>query len=110
MTTSTSPFRAPLEAGVRVLLPLTWSAGWTGTIDHIGLIQADLMNLDLQTAWTCAFATPAPTAAEEVARLRDAISDAAGLTKQEIARGIGVDRRSHRQQQTPGIRRLQLIC
>ena len=94
MTTSTSPFRAPLEAGVRVLLPLTWSAGWTGTIDHIGLIQADLMNLDLQTAWTCAFATPAPTAAEEVARLRDAISDAAGLTKQEIARGIGVDWRS----------------
>lgn len=95
--TSTSPFRAPAEPGsaVTVLPPLAWSAVWSGTSDHIGLLaNCTLAPIDLQTSWSLAFVSPASTAAEEVARLRDRISDSAGLTKQDIARGIGVDRRS----------------
>jgi len=97
MSTSTTPFRAATrpEDLVTLLTPLAWSAAWSGTSDHIGLLaNRDLAPIRLQTTWSSAFVTPAVTAAEEVARLRDRIGDAAGLTKQEIARAIGVDRRS----------------
>ncbi len=96
-STPTDPFRAPVEAGdvVTLLPPTVWSAAWSGTSSHVGVVASRLVVVCAgQTSWSLPFESPSPTAAEEVARLRDRIIDAAGLSKQDIARGIGVDRRS----------------
>lgn len=95
--TPTEPFRAsPDDRGVITLLPPTsCSMAWSGTSDHIGVVASCVLVAHCgPTAWSIPFESPSPTPAEEVARLRDRIIAAAGLTKQDIARGIGVDRRS----------------
>lgn len=95
-TTSTDPFRAVLqEVGVTLVTPMLWTTAWSGTSDNAGMITDRVVLVNTApTSWSVAFESSSPTAAEEVARLRDRISEAAGLNKQEIARGIGVDRRS----------------
>lgn len=96
-TTSTDPFYPPAEPRdvVNLLPPSIWSAAWSSTSDHIGIVKTWVVVMPtVATPWSVPFQSPAPTAAEQVARLRDRVIDAAGLTKQDIARGIGVDRRS----------------
>jgi len=95
-STPTDPFRAPVADGdvVTLLPPTVWSAAWSGTSDHVGMVASFVVVNSGQTSWSLPYESPSPTAAEEVARLRDRIIDAAGLSKQDIARGIGVDRRS----------------
>jgi transcriptional regulator with XRE-family HTH domain len=96
-TTPTGAFRAPVEAGevVTLLLPTVWSGAWAGTSDHVGVGAGCVLVVNsMLTSWSRPFETPSSTAAEEVARLRDRVIEAAGLSRQDIARGIGVDRRS----------------
>lgn len=94
-TTPTEPFRAPIDEGdlITLLPPMSWSVAWSGTG---GIVVANCVFITNPgpTSWSLPFESPAPTPAEEVARLRDRIIDASGLSKQDIARGIGVDRRS----------------
>lgn len=95
--TPTEPFHAPALAGdvITLLPPSIWSAVWTGTSDHVGVVGSCTVVVNaMTTPWSAPFESPAVSASEEVARLRDRIIEAAGLTKQDIARGIGVDRRS----------------
>lgn len=95
--TSTDPFRAVSEPSevMNVIPPLTWSTAWSGTSDHVGpVITCVVTSVAPPTSWSLPFESPAPTAAEEVARLRDRILEATGLSRQDIASGIGVDRRS----------------
>jgi transcriptional regulator with XRE-family HTH domain len=82
---------APIE-------PLSWS----GTSAHVSVIavsgwvsetRARVLGAD-RTTWPTPFNEPSASKAEEVERLRDVISKACGLTRQDIASGIGVDRRS----------------
>lgn len=96
-TTPTGPFRAPArdEDVVTLLPPPIWSTAWSGTSDHIGMVEGCVVVVNtMPTSWSVPFVSPVRTAAEEVTHLRDRVIDAAGLTKQDIARGIGVDRRS----------------
>lgn len=96
-TTPTGPFHAPARAGdvVTLLPPSFWSAAWSGTSDHIGMVASGAIVVNtMSTSWSVPFVSPVRTAAEEVAHLRDRVIDASGLGKQDIARGIGVDRRS----------------
>lgn len=95
--TSTDPFRAVSEPSdvVTVIPPLTLSTSWSGTSDRVGPVSTCVVtSVAPSTSWSLPFESPAPTAAEEVARLRDQILEATGLSRQDIARGIGVDRRS----------------
>ncbi|MCA1706814.1 MAG: helix-turn-helix domain-containing protein [Actinobacteria bacterium] len=95
--TSTGPFCAPAEPRdvVTLLPPPICSAIWSGTSDHMGIVRNWVVVVPtVATPWSLPFQSPAPTAAEQVARLRDRVIEAAGLSKQDIARGIGVDRRS----------------
>lgn len=94
--TSSGPFRSSdsVDDLVTLLPPLWISGSWTGTSDHLG-ISAQLASRTLAlTSWAVPFESPAPTDPEEVARLRDRIIEIARLSRQEISRGIGVDRRS----------------
>lgn len=96
-TTSTDPFHAPADSRevIRLLPPVIWSTMRSATTDHLGLVRDRVVVVTpAATPWSIPFESPAPTAAEEVARLRDRVIDAAGLSKQDIARAIGVDRRS----------------
>lgn len=70
--------------------------GWLGTSDHIGMPTGNTFIIDIRprTHWPVSVASPVAFLADEVARLRDQIIEAAGLTRQEIATAIGVDRRS----------------
>ena len=70
------------------------SATWVGTTDHFGIPQAVDVLFSSATAWPISTESPASFLAEEVVRLRDQIVEASGLTRQEIAAAIGVDRRS----------------
>lgn len=95
-TTSTDPFHAPADSRevVRLLPPLIWSSMRSATSDHLGLIKDWVVVLTpAATPWSIPFESQ-PTAAEEMAALRNRVIDAAGLSKQDIARAIGVDRRS----------------
>jgi transcriptional regulator with XRE-family HTH domain len=95
--TSTDPLRAAAEPSdvMTVIPPLIWSTAWSGTSDHVGpVLTCVVTSVVPPTSWSLPFESPAPTAAEEVARLRDRILEATGLSRQDIARGIGVDRRS----------------
>lgn len=96
-TTPTEHFYAPAQPRdvVMLLPPPVWSAVWSGTSDHVGVVGNCILVVNaVATPWSVPFEAPAPSAAEAVARLRDRIIDAAGLSKQDIARAIGVDRRS----------------
>ena len=65
-----------------------------GTNDHIGFLANWSLVQPSNTSWIAA-AVPAPrTIADEVRELRDLIIGSTGLSRQEIARAIGVDRRS----------------
>lgn len=96
VTTTTAPFRAPPDRSeVITLLPaMVLSSAWLGTSDHGGVIVGRLVTAPDQTTWYVPFASHSATPSEEVTRLRDRISELAGLNKQDIARGMGVDRRS----------------
>ena len=65
-----------------------------GTSDHQGFSANWPMVHSSITSWVTATTPSLPTIADEVRELRDSIVDLAGLTRQEIARSIGVDRRS----------------
>jgi hypothetical protein len=65
------------------------------TSDHIGIpLSCRWIAKDDVTDWPGAAKLAMERLAHEVMRLRDEISNLTGLTRQEIARGIGVDRRS----------------
>lgn len=82
---------APIE-------PLSWS----GTSAHVSVVAVSACVSEMRarvlgaerTTWPTSFSEPSASRAEEVERLRDTISKACGLTRQDIARAIGVDRRS----------------
>ena len=87
--------RSAESSVVRILPPTVSAISWGGTTDHVGVVTGcSVVASSIQTQWSLPFETPATAAAEEIARLRDRIIDAAGLSKQDIARGMGVDRRS----------------
>lgn len=68
---------------------------WRGTSDHVGVVCGVVVKLSrLATSWVVPYDAPAASPAEEVARLRDRAIEAAGVTKQDVARAMGVDRRS----------------
>ena len=67
----------------------------SGTTDHFGVPNPYRVDGDAGfTPWVMHWMPISPSHAVEVERLRDLISDHIGLTRQEIARAIGVDRRS----------------
>lgn len=75
---------------------------WSGTSAHVSVIavaawvsetRARVLGAD-RTTWPTPFHEPTASKAAEVEQLRDAITKACGLTRQDIARAIGVDRRS----------------
>lgn len=75
---------------------------WSGTSAHVGVIavpawvsetRARVLGAD-RTSWPTPFNEPTASKAAEVEQLRDVIAKACGLTRQDIARAIGVDRRS----------------
>ena len=70
--------------------------GWLGTSDHLGISPtfAVLFESNCPTVWPVSVESPSAFLAEEVSRLRDQIIEISGLTRQEIALAIGVDRRS----------------
>ncbi len=100
MTITTAPSAAPIytkdEASKFTLLaPILFNEDAFGTSDHIGFAASCHVTPDLASP------TRFPTGrtmlrapAAEVERLRDRIVSRSGLTRQEIARAIGVDRRS----------------
>ena len=69
---------------------------WSGTSNHLGMSASfgAQFELNCPTVWPLSVESPSSFLAEEVSRLRDQIIDVAGLTCQEIALAIGVDRRS----------------
>lgn len=75
---------------------------WSGTSSYVSVIavaawvseaRARVLGAD-RTTWPTPFSEPTVSKAGEVEQLRDAIARACGLTRQDIARAIGVDRRS----------------
>lgn len=97
MTTASGQSSAVYESDetLNLLSPPLWSAGWGGTSSHFGFPARCRVVADLDvTSWAAAFEAVVTSLAEEVRRLRDQIIELTGLTKQEIARSIGVDRRS----------------
>ncbi len=72
------------------------SDGWLGTTNHLGLPSTVAMIFESKrpTVWPISVESASSFIADEVLRLRDQIVQTAGLTRQEIAFAIGVDRRS----------------
>lgn len=76
--------------------------GWSGTSAHVSIVAVSAWVSETRcrvlgaehTTWPTPFSEPSASKAEEVGRLRDTISTTCGLTRQDIARAIGVDRRS----------------
>ena len=71
-------------------------AVWMGTSNHLGVPPDFDVHFETtcSTLWPISAESSSSFLAVEVSRLRDVIIEAAGLTRQEIARAIGVDRRS----------------
>lgn len=69
---------------------------WLGTSNHLGMSASvtALFESNCPTVWPLSVESSSSFLAEEVTRLRDQIVEVAGLTRQEIAYAIGVDRRS----------------
>lgn len=65
-----------------------------GTSGHLGFSADWSLVQHLSTSWVVGGVPTPRTVAEEVRELRDRIISTTGLSKQEIARAIGVDRRS----------------
>lgn len=93
-THHSSPVYEPEET-VKVLPPSLWSTTWHGTSDHLGFPLGCRAVVDVgRTSWATPFEAPSATVAEEVRRLRDRVVALTSLTKQDVARAVGVDRRS----------------
>jgi len=100
MTAITEPSTSAIYAAddaseFTLLVPVLLEDDAFGTSDHIGFAVSCRLTPDV--AIPTPFATTRTTVralAGEVERLRDQIAARAGLTRQEIARAIGVDRRS----------------
>lgn len=87
------------EAEVIVSFPCIFddrTEAWLGTSNHLAMSAsfATLFEPNCPTVWPLSVESPSSFLAEEVSRLRDQIIEVAGLTRQEIALAIGVDRRS----------------
>lgn len=87
------------QAEVIVSFPCLYddqTTGWMGTSDHLGISPtfAGSFEPNCPTVWPLSAESSSSFLADEVARLRDQIIEVAGLTRQEIALAIGVDRRS----------------
>lgn len=66
-----------------------------GTSDHVGFSTGCRVAPDIgKTTWFMSGRAMTRTLADEVEQLRDRVCARTGLTRQEIARAIGVDRRS----------------
>lgn len=97
MTSLTQPPETYAEDDVvEVLVPPVWATPWVGTTDRIGPSTAVRVVSPIEsTAWTAPAGIALSTsAAEEVRELRDCVTRRAGLTRQDVARALGVDRRS----------------
>lgn len=80
---------------VTLLVPDLGAIGWGGTCSHVGISASTHVEIAPGlTGWPAAFQSVAVPVATEVQRLRDQIIQINRLTKQDIARAIGVDRRS----------------
>jgi len=89
---------APMSLIVAPIEPFSWS----GTSAHICAIavspwvsetRGQILGAD-RTSWPATFTEPSVSRSAEVERLRDEISKSCGLSRQDIARAMGVDRRS----------------
>lgn len=95
MTPTTTALPVPSARSVVVLRPLGWSPSPPGTSDRFGIGASWLPTLSNDpTTGARTFAASPRSDADEVIRLRDRIQETSGLTRAEIARSIGVDRRS----------------
>lgn len=65
-----------------------------GTNDHLGFSIDWPLEHRPSTSWVISAAPASRKTADEVRELRDRITHSTGLSRQEIARAIGVDRRS----------------
>jgi transcriptional regulator with XRE-family HTH domain len=91
----TSTFFDVVDDEVTLLVPTLSESDAFGTSDHIGFSIRCRIAPDVEkTSWVVTAHVIAQAISSEVERLRDQISSLTGLTRQEIARAIGVDRRS----------------
>ena len=80
---------------VRLLTPTLSEIEAFGTSDRVGFrTRCRIAPTVEQTTWIVTAHVIARAISTEVGKLRDRISSLTGLTRQEIARAIGVDRRS----------------
>jgi transcriptional regulator with XRE-family HTH domain len=78
-----------------LLVPALLEADAFGTSDHIGFSTGCRVASDTgKTTWFMSGRAMIKALAGEVEQLRDRVGERTGLTRQEIARAIGVDRRS----------------
>lgn len=71
------------------------STTWLGTASHFGLPATRRVLIHLnRTWWSAELDTPISSIAHEMRSLRDRVGELTGLSKQDVARAIGVDRRS----------------
>lgn len=78
-----------------LVVPAFLEADAFGTSDHIGFSTSCRVASDTgKTTWFMSGRTMIQALADEVEQLRDRVGARTGLTRQEIARAIGVDRRS----------------
>lgn len=100
MTTIVDPLASaslrPRNERVILLMPtLLEEDDSFGTSDHVGFAVQCLVDPDEgMTTWLDAAQARVKAVSAEVKELRDRVSSLIGLTRQEIARAIGVDRRS----------------
>ena len=106
MSTTTHPGAQPIAtygtvahrsrggAAIVLLSPCQYTEEPYGTSNHLGFSVNCPMVRSPITSWVTAPAPTLPTISEEVRQLRDHVIELTGLTRQEIARAIGVDRRS----------------
>lgn len=89
------------DPGSLIVAPIELSS-WLGTSANICVIdvspwvsetRARILGAD-RTSWPATFSEPSVSKSEEVERLRDEISKSCGLSRQDIARAMGIDRRS----------------
>lgn len=105
MTTQTRFFSDDdiIETGptAYVVAPMDLS-NWVGTSSHICVLAVSpwasetssrVLGAD-RTSWPSPYIEPATSRSKEVERLRDEVSRICGLSRQDIARAMGIDRRS----------------
>jgi len=90
-----SVYSADAGRAFTLLAPTMLEVDAFGTSDHIGFSTSCTVAPDARsTTWFVTGRAVVRALSAEVERLRDRVSACAGLTRQEIARAIGVDRRS----------------